>query len=211
MFGGKKAFAAGAVLCALAASVGAEDKTWRAIPKGKAVEYKGKKYVNVYQNGLYIGLGDYDLREYDGDPKAGKKICGSKEVHGLVLTWEKQEPDKFKNKVVKTVLFFLNDKGGGDDPSGPIAGEEEDKKLFAQKYPNSMFAIEADEAEGAPKQVVDLNDPPQWKTVWGFAVYSNGEWKPTAVRAKADSWKGPKEGEYDKNAIMLPENYNWPG
>ncbi|MEZ0230558.1 MAG: hypothetical protein ACAI25_18195 [Planctomycetota bacterium] len=192
---------------AVATVTHAEDKAWKAIPKGETVEYAGKKYVNVYAHRRGIKYTHYDLREYDGAVQSGTKICEKKDVHGMIMTWDAQEPDEFKNKVVKYVLFFMAPVKGSE--SGPTAGEDNDKKFYAQGWDNSMFALEVDAADSAPREIVDRHNPPQWEWVYAFAVYSNKEWKPTPIRVKKDSLKGPKEGTYAANAILLPENYAW--
>ena len=116
-------------------------------------------------------------------------------IHGLVFGWVKV-PD-----ATKYVITFAGEDVGVN--SGPINGQETD--WFAQKNANQIFAIEVE--PGGPGQIVDLNNPPKWMRIYGFAVDAAGEWKPTPLRAVPDSWKGPKPGSYDKNAIVLPANY----
>lgn len=125
------------------------------------------------------------------------------------MTWDKQDPDKFKNAVVKYELFFLTDHNGSGS-TGPVAGEEEDKKFFAQGWDNSLFCVEIPVADGSPTQIVDMNNPIGWERIWGFAVYSNGEWRPTPVRVAAKSYEGEvTEADYAKSAIVLPEGYSF--
>src|SRR5688572_26838120 len=200
--------ALGLALAPAALADDAAGPAYRYVPAGTPVEFKGKKEVGIWDNGRYLQQAGNEVRAYDGATKGGTKICLVREVKdGMILTWEDPGPDKFKNAIEKFVFFFLSD---AQKNAGPQ--HMQDAKLYAQAFGNSMFALEIDATRpDAPKQVVDFNVPFGWKRVYGFAVYSNFEWRPVWVKPKDGSWKGMKEGDWDKNAILLPENYDIAG
>ncbi|HZU96432.1 MAG TPA: hypothetical protein VFF73_07070 [Planctomycetota bacterium] len=192
-------------LLAAGTGLGEDAKPWKVVPKGTAVEFKGKKNMN-YRWSLLRDDG-IEVREQDFvKGRNEKKLCLHRELKGLVFSWDQKEPDENKNKVAKYVIFFC-----GEDVnvnSGPVSGQE--KKFFDQQFANQMFAIEIEATDKAPKQIVDKNSPTKWGRIYAFAVYSNDEWVSTPVRAKEGTWKGPKEGDWDKDAIVLPDKYEWP-
>jgi len=184
-----------------------EAKGWRFVLPGEAVECKSKKDVDVYQKGHYLQL-DRDVRSYT-DIQTSTRICGAKDLKTAVITWENPGPDRFKNAVVKFYFFFTKaPKGSGN---GPEYGQ--DKKFYAQGFPNNWFAVEVDATKaGHPTEIVDFNEPAEWHRVYGFAVYSNNEWAPVTMGLKKDSWKDAKEGvHYAASAIAIPETYDVTG